>query len=75
MSARIIPLPSLQADITPQEVMQMKSFSHLTEEQVIELLKVYDTFCNIAFRIISREENSTGTTTISLTPPLQHKAA
>ena len=55
--------------------MQMESFRHFTEEQAIELLKVYDIFCDIAFRIISDEEKSTQTEIIPLTPPLQQKAA
>lgn len=75
MSAKIIELPTQDGDVTPQEVMQMKSFSHFTEEQAIELLKVYDAFCDIAFQIIAREENNSRTQIIPLTPQLQQQAA
>jgi hypothetical protein len=56
MSTRTIPFSSAPAYVTPQEVLQMERFKHLTEEQATELLHVIKTFCEVAYGIWQRQE-------------------
>lgn len=55
MSAQIIPLSSAITDLTPLEVIQMDGFRELSEASAVELLRVYDTFCDIVVNILGRE--------------------
>lgn len=75
MSTKIIELQTTTEDITPQEVMQMESFKHFTEEEAKELLEVFDAFCDIAYSIWSKQQAKEKATVIPLTPSQQSKAA
>lgn len=72
----IIELSRKKGRVTVDEVRSSDYFHDWTDEQITELLKVVDTFCEIAYNIWTREEEKRQSisTTIPLIP-LQKKAA